>query len=351
MPSAKMTVEQVTPAAISESGQSCIRVLTTHPKVLHPEWDDAQTTVLPGWLEVASRAGEKSLSPARSLYWGWKLFRASRKFDVVITGFERPWHVFALLQKTFRRKRKHHFFIYFGLQRPNRLWYYRKIVDSCARVVVHSRHQVDLYARTIGVNAEKFACVFYHTTLHGYHGVRADLLPVQKGDYIFSGGGFRDYATLLEAVSGLPCRTVIATRDQSYFRDLQIPSNVEIVTASHEEFFQLMAGARAVVLPLHGQVLHPGGEQSYLNAMAMGKPVVVAADFGADEYITNGVDGMVVPAGQPSALRDALRSLLGNRRLADAMGDAAKRTAGKYSAEQFIRGVRAVVYDTLARNP
>jgi glycosyltransferase involved in cell wall biosynthesis len=332
------------------SSQPPLKVLTTHPKVLHPGWD-AQTTLLPGWLDAATRAGQKSLGPFRSLYWGSKLFWASRKFDVVVTGFDRPWHVFALLQKVLRRKRKHHFFIYFGLQRARRLWYYRQIVDSCARVIVHSRHQVELYASTLGVDKKKFACVFYHTTLDGYHGVRADLISSREGDYIFSGGGFRDYATLLEAVSGLPCRTVIATRDRSYFRGLTIPANVEIVTATHEEFFRLMAGAKVVVLPLHGNVLHPGGEQSYLNAMAMSKPVVVAADIGADEYITHGVDGMVVPAGNPSDLRDALFGVLNDSTHLEQMGRAAKRTAAKYSIEQFIKGVRTLVAEYVAENP
>jgi glycosyltransferase involved in cell wall biosynthesis len=339
-------------SAGSESSQASvrvIRVLTTHPKALHPELH-AQAAMLPGWLEFASGGKEKSLGPLRSLYWGWKLFRTSREFDVVLTGFERPWHVFALLQKGFRRKRKPHFIIYFGLQRPKRLWYYRHIVDACSRVVVHARCQVDLYARTLGVSTDKFACVFYHTTLNGYHGPRADLLPVQQGDYLFSGGGFRDYATLLEAAGQLPCRTVIATRDQSYFHNLKIPANVEIVTTSHEEFFRLMAGARAVVLPLHSGVLHPGGEQSYLNAMAMGKLVVVAADFGADEYITNGVDGMVVPAGNSAALRDCLLNLLANRLDVEAMGSAAKRTAGRYPIERFIESVRGLVSERLAHN-
>jgi glycosyltransferase involved in cell wall biosynthesis len=324
--------------------------LSTHPKLLHPDWD-AQTTVLPGWLDAAKRAGEKSLSPLLSLYWGWKLFRASGDFDVVVTGFERPWQVFALLQKIFRRTKKHHFIIYFGLQRPVRLWYYRQIVNSCARVIVHSRQQVELYARTLGVAREKFACVQYHTTLDGYHGVRADRISARQGDYIFSGGGFRDYATLLDAVSGLPQRTIIATRDRDYFRGLKIPSNVEILTATHEEFFRLMAGAKAVVLPLHGNVLHPGGEQSYLNAMQLGKAVVVAADFGAAEYITHGVDGMVVPARAAGELRNAILEVLDGTVDVERIGHAAKQTAANYPLAQFIRGVRALVAECVAEKP
>jgi glycosyltransferase involved in cell wall biosynthesis len=126
---------------------------------------------------------------------------------------------------------------------------------------------------------------------------------------------------------------------------------VEIITATHEGFFRLMAGAKAVVLPLHRNVLHPGGEQSYLNAMAMSKPVVVAADIGADEYITHGVDGMVVPAGSPSDLRDALLEVLNDSAHLEQMGCAAKRTAAKYSIEQFIKGVRALVAECVAENP
>lgn len=332
------------------------RILTTHPKGFDPLWT-ARTTLLPGWLREADRAQQRPLSAWQSLYWGWKLFRASAKFDVVVTGFERSWQVFAMLQRLLRQKRKPHVLVYFfcgRLQRPLertlKRWYYRFLIGACARIVVYSRRQIDLYAEFFQVPREKFACVPYHTTLDGYHTpVRADEFSVYEGDYIFSGGDFKDYLTLLQAVRGLPCRVVIATRDREYFRRLEIPENVEVITTDSEEFFRLMAGARLFVLPLHGGVLHPGGEQSYLNAMAMGKPVIVAADFGANEYITHGVSGIIVPTRDPSALRHAFLRLLENRGLARSTGCAAKKAAAKYSPDHFIKGVLAVIEECVRR--
>jgi glycosyltransferase involved in cell wall biosynthesis len=62
-----------------------------------------------------------------------------------------------------------------------------------------------------------------------------------------------------------------------------------------------MAGARLVVLPLKGGLLHSGGQQTYLNAMALGKPVIVADDCGADEYIMHNVTGIVLVPGDRAA--------------------------------------------------
>ncbi len=335
---------------VFKSGHPTLRILTTHPKGFHGTWS-ARTDLLPGWLDEANRTQGRALSPWRSLYWGWKLFRTSTDFDVVVTGFERSWHLFALLQGVLRRRRVPHVLVYFfcgrferPLERMLKRWYYRLIARACARIVVYSRRQIDLYAEALHLPREKFACVPYHTTLDGYHSaVCADMYSTSDGDYIFSGGDFKDYATLLQAVRELPCRTIIATRDKQYFRGLEIPENVEVATTSHEQFFRLMAGAKLFVLPLRGGVLHPGGEQSYLNAMAMGKPVVVAADFGADEYITHGVSGLIVPTGQASALRDVLLGVLENQSAARDMGRAAKQAAAEYSPERFIRGVLAVI--------
>ena len=90
----------------------------------------------------------------------------------------------------------------------------------------------------------------------------------------------------------LLCRVVIAPLVCDHFRGLQIPENVEIRTASETEFFELMARVGGVVVPMRGGLLHSGGQQTFLNAMNMGKPVSVRHDW-ADDYIKHGVTGIL----------------------------------------------------------
>jgi glycosyltransferase involved in cell wall biosynthesis len=328
------------------------RILTTHPKGFHPLWT-AQTVLLPGWLDEANRTQGRPISLFRSLYWGWKLFRTSRNFDVVVTAFERSWHVFTLMNSLLRRDKRRHIFVFVNLTLPTgvrspwlKRWYYRQIIMAAERTVVFSRRQVEMYAHALGAPAGKFVCVPYHSTI-GNDSTNGGTpkYRLSEGDYIFAGGDSnRDYGPLIEAVRHLPHRVVIAARSSNHFRSLKIPANVEILTVDPEDFFRLMAGAKVVVVPVRGGLLQ-GGQQTYLNAMAMGKPVVVADDTGADEYIIQGHTGLVVPPGDPIGLRRALLSVLGNDEFGRALGRAAKNAAPRYSLDRFIEGVMSIICD------
>jgi O-antigen/teichoic acid export membrane protein/glycosyltransferase involved in cell wall biosynthesis len=334
----------------SGAGGQDLRILTTHPKGHYLPWIE-RTVMLRGWLTDVDRVEPNSLGFWRSLGWGWKLFRASRDFDAVVTGNERAIQVFAMLQQVVAREKKPHILIYAFFDLPPRgFWrfvkrlYFQWLIKASSRIVVYSRRRIDLYARVFDVPKEKFVCVPYHTTLDNYHATfRITDSTVSEMDYIFAGGDYRDYRTFLDAVRDLPYEVIIATRLKDYFAGLDIPKNVRVITASHEEFFQLMAGARVVVVPLHGGVLHSGGEQTYLNAMALGKPVIVADDGGADEYISNGLTGLVVRPGDAKDLRWALLSVLDNPSLASSLGQNAKGAAAAYSLDRFVQGILVTV--------
>jgi len=51
------------------------------------------------------------------------------------------------------------------------------------------------------------------------------------------------------------------------------------------------------------------GQQSYLNAMLLGKPVIVTEPPGVHDYINNGVTGVIVPS-SVEALRAAIRHVM-----------------------------------------
>jgi glycosyltransferase involved in cell wall biosynthesis len=329
-----------------------LRILTTHPKDHHPFWLQ-RTEILPGWLDEVARTGDRPMSLGASLTWGWRLFRASRRVDAVVTGFERAWWVFALLQRLMRtRYRVPHVMVYASFVLPEhralraiKRLYYRHVLDrlvlrSVSRIVVYSRYQIDLFARTLGIPPERFVCVPYHTTLYD---VRCE---ERDGGYIFSGGDFtRDYVSLIEATRELAYPVIIAARFRHYFAGVHLPPNVRILTATRQEFFALMAGARLVVLPLKGGLLHSGGQQTYLNAMALGKPVIVADDCGADEYITHAVNGMVLAPGDRAGLRQAINMLMEDHKLAWSLGERARNAAKAYSPEHFLERILGVVQE------
>ena len=63
------------------------------------------------------------------------------------------------------------------------------------------------------------------------------------------------------------------------------------------------------------------------EAMAHGRPVVASAVGGLLDLVDDGVTGLLVPPGDPDALRIAIDKLLGDPELRAAMGNAARRKA------------------------
>ena len=61
---------------------------------------------------------------------------------------------------------------------------------------------------------------------------------------------------------------------------------------------------------------------SVLEARALGIPVIVSDRGGLPEMVTNNVDGKIVPAGDISALREAIRDLATDHPKAEAFGRA-----------------------------
>lgn len=136
--------------------------------------------------------------------------------------------------------------------------------------------------------------------------------PAQAGNYIFAGGGAgRDFATLIEAVRGLDIRLKIVTfspKTLGYAGDL--PDNCEVHwKMSVQEFLSMMAGALFVVVPLRAG-LFPHGHTTVVQALRLGKAVITTQNATIDDYITDGCDGILVPAGNVEAYRAAILRLV-----------------------------------------
>jgi glycosyltransferase involved in cell wall biosynthesis len=190
--------------------------------------------------------------------------------------------------------------------------------------------ECERYARAYGVPREKFLFVPHHDTLHSRYSY-----TIGDEGYIFAGGNSeRDYGLLVAGVRDLQVSCVIAASVPGLFAGLAIPPNVRTVNATHAEFRQLMARAHIVVLPLKGDLLRTVGHQTFLNAMKMGKPVIVTDPSAAEDYIENGKTGVLVPYGDVAALQAAIRHLLTHPQDAREMGERARAAAGWFTTER-----------------
>jgi glycosyltransferase involved in cell wall biosynthesis len=191
--------------------------------------------------------------------------------------------------------------------------------------------QLTEYPKNFWINKKKFFFLPYHTTI--------DKTPAEiiQGRYLFSGGNTaRDYDTLLEAVKDLDLQVIIAC-DSRMIEKKHLPSNVEIRTVSHQEFRSLIEHSWINVISLKKGVSHRAGQQTFLNAMAMGKPVIVTDPEGAQDYIKHGHDGLLVPPQNPVKLKEAITFLIKNHQRALSMAQNAKNRAYFLNTETHFK--------------
>lgn len=323
------------------------RILTTYAKGRLPAWlerVDLMEDYDAAFDRVKHQRSSSARRFARDVTWAWRLFRRSRNYDAVVTGSDRMSRMFAVAQRILRRRPVPVIYIDWICDVPaGSLWnrFHRSTLRQAAMAgslaLVQGRAEVEAYSRALGVPASKFLFLPYHFTVYSN---RVD--PVE-GDYIFAGGdGNRDYRTLIEAVRGLPYHVVIAAFQRGHFQGVDVPQNVEIVTLAETEYLRTMAGSALVVVPILPGLAHPGGQQTWLNAMSMGKATIVAEDRSACDYINHGSTGWLVNPGSPNALREAICRLMEEDELRRTIGANAAQAASEYSPERFIEGVLAV---------
>jgi hypothetical protein len=219
------------------------------------------------------------------------------------------------------------------------------------RYAVLSTDEVKTFPKIWGVDPERVVFQPFPNTLHGHRN-----MPTRDDGYLFAGGNsVRDYGLLEAALAGTNVPTRIAAKWQP---TLGLP-NLTAGTTSHDEFMSLLANSRAVVVPLR-QTVRSAGQQTYLNAMGLRKPVIVTEAPGVRDYVIDGVTGVIVPP-DVEALRAAILHVMdpANAGFYKAMGERARedvftrfteetfrhgllRHAGVISQEEFERSTRPV---------
>jgi len=99
----------------------------------------------------------------------------------------------------------------------------------------------------------------------------------------------------------------------------------------HSQLYPVIAGAQLVVLPS----LIDNLPNACLEAMGLGKVVIGTEGTSFEELITDGVNGFLVPPGNPEALADKMIAAWTNERVAE-MSSAAKEKAMEFAPEKTI---------------
>lgn len=208
-------------------------------------------------------------------------------------------------------------------------------VHSQIRAIVGRRRQMEIAAERLGVPRAKL-----HVEPRAVddrfwrpHGGRPERLACAVG------WEARDYATLLEAVSGMELRLELAVGSIALPEDGPrggavsgaverlaaggLPANVSVSSKSAKELRELYARSAFVVVPVE-DVEFDAGVTALTEAMAMGKPVIATRTAGLAGLFGDGEQGIYVPPHDVGALRGAMEHLIGRPEEAERMGAAAR---------------------------
>lgn len=316
------------------------------------EWQDKTTLVQHQQKKIISNVFMKSNNTfigkidnyISEILFAVKLFRIRKSFDVIILIMGNSAMIFAFFQKIFWGKKKPLITSGSYIRRQKNFVLYflkRNLLKLIDTMIVFTTQEIKNYAEYFKLDEAKYRFVYFGHTLSGYD------FTIEKGDYIFcSGNGIRDYKVFINAVREIDFKALIPVKDKSVLAGIDIPKNVQIMTVSPQEYRQLMAGSYMTVVPIKKGLMIGGGLQSYLNAMVMGKSVVVSNVAGVEDYVTHKETGLIVPPDDENVLREAIMYLLNNEAEADAIGKRAKKiVTEKYTLENYIKSFFKIISD------
>jgi glycosyltransferase involved in cell wall biosynthesis len=214
-------------------------------------------------------------------------------------------------------------------------------LDNVSKFIVHSSAETQYYSDWLQLPKNRFLFV-----------------PLQRGElplefaeereepFVLSiGSAKRDYATFFQAVGRLGYKTVVIASKWSV-EGLSIPDNVTVLNnLSHAECRRYVQRARLNIVPIDNNQT-ASGQVTVIEAMRYGRPVIATDCIGTEDYIKDGVDGLLVKAKSVESLSGAIERLWNDEALRIQIGRSAQRTAEeRFSDQAAAKSLRSILLE------
>jgi len=189
----------------------------------------------------------------------------------------------------------------------------KRVLLSRVAHFIHYFRDISSYTRYFGISAARSSYVPFKVNIQDIH-----LSPAEFGDdYIFTmGRSLRDYDSFIRAIAELPYPAAIPEfsfndfegKDETFaWTKENVPPHLTILpdSGSSEDLVRNIAKARLVVIPTRAASICASGLSTYLDAMYLGKCVIISRGPGASDVLTD--QALFVPPHDVAALKDAIR--------------------------------------------
>jgi glycosyltransferase involved in cell wall biosynthesis len=262
--------------------------------------------------------------------------------DVIVVGSHLEAVVFALGRFLLRRRAKICLlgFIYTSRSRPwldrLRRTYFTCLFGLIDGVFCHSRLEVTRYQEIFSSGAGKFLFLPYGLHIDGFDR-HHPFVPAASGPALSAGRSGRDYQLLTNVFSsnGLPLR-IVCDRARALEGCSMAPNISVLQDCFDERYLDELRKASVVIVPLSvGDI--SAGQMVIIQAMAYRKPIIATRTPTVEDYLSHGVDSLLVSPGDRIELQVALDRVYRDPEFAAKIGERAyARYVEAYSMRSFI---------------
>ena len=172
-----------------------------------------------------------------------------------------------------------------------------------------------------------------------------DGIKLERGNYFVSIGiAYRDFKSLIQAARIEKLPLIIVTKSKETLSDVgEIPDHVTIhYSIPIQECVDLVAKSRGVIVPLlKGEIPH--GHSAVVQALRLGKALISTKRATVDDYITDGVEGLLVEAGDVKGYAAAMKRLWDEDGLLTKFERNALKKSEQFTYSYFAQELRRVV--------
>jgi glycosyltransferase involved in cell wall biosynthesis len=226
----------------------------------------------------------------------------------------------------------------------------------CADAIVCvAQSQREFLHRRLGIAYERLPLALSGTDARFYDPARARPAATPRVAVLAAGrDAARDYATLCAAVTSpapVSTRVVCSRRNVAH---VSVPPHVDVkLDVPQAELRDEYAAAPVVAVPTLGDDSTAGSDCSgtlvLLDALAMGRPAVIAERASVGDYVTRGVHALTYRPREAGDLRTQLDRLLDDSGGARSLADAGRaRVLDDLTTERFAQRVAAIFREVAA---
>jgi glycosyltransferase involved in cell wall biosynthesis len=250
-------------------------------------------------------------------------------YDAIFTNGENVGIPLALLLKT-ARKRPGHVTIGHRLSAAKKRVFFTRlgVQRQMDTIFVYATTQRDHATDSLGIPAEKVALIRFHADPGFYHPLPE--VAVNTDRICSAGLEWRDYPTLIAATADLLALEVKLAAASPWSKHADetarrvLPSHIEARRYEYSALRELYASSNSVIVPLYENDFQ-AGVTTLLEAMAMGKAVIITRTTGQTDVVIDGDNGLTVAPGDVEGLMQAILRLQNDVPLRDSLGRRAQQ--------------------------